>query len=351
LKAMVKTAAGFGNIELREWPDPQAAAGQVVVEILQGGICSTDVAIYQGTYKGRRELEYPCMIGHEAAGNVVETGPGVKEISVGTRVGLQVIWGRPYSRQSLLGYGNVDPDWNHLGASILGGTFAEAIAIRADRVFPLPDHVDWDRAAMLEPLAVASHAMKLVAVAPGETFGIVGPGPFGLLMCLIARESGASKIFALGIEDTDEARLRVARQIGAETLSVGIETRDAIAAVLDMTEGEGLDVVMDCGGTPTSLPLALDLAAAPGRVGVFGFAGEARIEPLRQIIRKSLTLYGVSAARRSHYGEALRMLSAGLDPTTIVTHRHPVSELVEAIELVRDRSAAKVLIDPFAHDT
>jgi L-iditol 2-dehydrogenase len=347
VQAIVKTAPGFGNLELREWPDPVPRAGQVLVRLERGGVCSTDVAIFAGTYRGRRPLEYPCMIGHEAAGVVVASGQEVEGVEVGDRVALQVIWGRPHSRQSLLGFENVDADWRHLGASDLGGTFAEYIAVRADRVFVLPDGVDWDRAAMLEPLAVACHAMQLVALQPGETFAAVGPGPFALLMTLIAQVSGAARAVVVGLHGVDEARLAVARSLGAETVELERDPEAVEAAVRDLSGGAGADVVMDCGGTPESLPLALDLAAQPGRVGVFGFAPEARIEPLRQIVRKGLTLHGVAAARRSHYHDALRLIASGLvDPTRIVSHRVPWRRVEEGLELARNRTATKVLIDP-----
>jgi L-gulonate 5-dehydrogenase len=305
------------------------------------------VAVYQGTYRPRRPLAYPSMVGHEAAGVVLATGDDVQGVAVGDRVALQVIWGDPHSRQSLLGHENVDPNWRHIGASALGGTFAERIAVPADRVFVLPEELDWDRAALLEPLAVASHAMELVALRPGETFAAVGPGPFALLMCLIAQVSGAARVIVVGLADVDAGRLAVARELGAETLALAGDAAAVEAAVRERTGGEGADVVMDCGGTPESLPLALDLAAQPARVGVFGFAPETRIEPFRQIVRKGLALHGVAAARRSHYFEALRLMTTGLvDPTRIVTHRRSWRHVTEALELARTREAAKVLIDP-----
>jgi L-iditol 2-dehydrogenase len=347
VQAIVKTAPGYGNLELREWPDPAPRAGQVVVRLERGGVCSTDVAVFAGTYRGRRPLQYPSMLGHEAAGVVVATGDEVDGVEVGDRVALQVIWGRPHSRQSLLGFENVDADWRHLGASDLGGTFAECIAVRADRVFLVPDVLDWDRAALLEPLAVACHAVELVGLRPGETFAAVGPGPFALLMTLVAQVAGAATAVVVGLRGVDAARLAVARSLGAQTLEFDGGPAEVEAAVRDLTDGAGADVVMDCGGTPESLPLALDLAAQPGRVGVFGFAPEARIEPMRQIVRKGLTLSGIAAARRSHYHDALRLMASGLvDPTRIVTHRVPWRRVEEGLELARSRAAAKVLIDP-----
>jgi L-iditol 2-dehydrogenase len=344
VKAIVKQEAGPGGLAWTDWPEPEARPGYAVVEIERAGICSTDVAIYDGTYRGREPLEIPCMLGHEAAGVVVAGGAG--DVPDGTRVGLQVIWGRPHSRETLDGHENLDPRWIHIGASRLGGAFAERIAMPTERLIPLPETVSWEAGAMLEPLAVAANAMDLVDLRPGEHFVAIGPGPFSLLMILIARASGAAKIVAVGLEGVDTARLAIARRVGADaTVEAGADPAETIAAVRDALGADGAEVVLDAGGTAASTPLALDLAAQGARVGIFGFTREAQIEPLRQIIRKGLTLHGVSAAARSHYGMALRMIERGtVSPTEIVSHTLPVARVAEGIELVKAREASKILL-------
>lgn len=346
MKAIIKTEAAPGALRWQDWPDPEVMAGHVLVKLQRAGICSTDVAIYDWTYRGRHPVAIPSMIGHEAAGIVTATGDGVDDVPVGARVALQVIWGRPHAWESILGSENLDPDWIHIGASSLGGAWAERISVPHDRVVLLPEAVDWEQGALLEPLAVAMHAMELVALQPAETFVLVGPGQFGLLMCQIARAAGAARIVAVGLAGVDEARLDVATQVGADvTLLHGGDVAATSAAVHEATRG-GADVVMDCGGTADSTFLALEAATSGGRVGIFGFTREARIEPLRQIIRKGLSLYGVSAAKRRHYGLALRLVATGtVDPRAIVSHRLPVEDAAEGIELVKSRAASKVLLE------
>ena len=343
MKAIIKREPGAGGLEWTDWPDPQPRPGHAIVQIERAGICSTDVAIYDWTYKGRQPVAMPSMLGHEAAGVVIASDG---EVPVGTRVGLQVIWGRPHSRESLAGRENLDPDWIHIGASRLGGTFAERIAMPSERLVLLPEHVGWDDAAMLEPLAVAANAMDLVGLQPGETFVVVGPGPFSLLMIQIARAAGASRIVAAGLEGVDRARLAVARRVGADAVvEVGADLAGAAGAIREALGQDGADVVIDAGGTPESTFLALDVAAQGARVAVFGFTREARIEPLRQIIRKGLALHGVSAAARRHYGMALRMIERGtIVPSAIVSHRLPIAQVADGIELVKSREAAKVLL-------
>jgi 2-desacetyl-2-hydroxyethyl bacteriochlorophyllide A dehydrogenase len=346
VKAIVKTAAVPGALEWQEWGDPELRPGHVLVEIESAGICSTDVAIYDWAYPGRRPVELPAVLGHEAAGTVIDLAEDVADVSSGERVALQVIWGRPHSRPSLLGFENLDPDWRHIGASPLGGAFAERIAIPADRVVVLPGSVAWDDGALLEPLAVAAHAVELCALAPGEDVAVVGPGQFGLLMAMIARAAGAARIAVVGLADIDEARLDRARELGVDTTLTHAGDLEQTAAALMEATGGGADVVMDCGGTPDSTWLSLEAAGAGGRVGVFGFTHEVTIQPLRQVIRKGLTLRGVSAAQRRHYGVALRLIETGLvRPSAIVSHRLPVAQAAEGIELVKSRVASKVLLE------
>lgn len=347
MNAVVKTEAAPGALAWQEWPDPELRPGHVMVEIAQAGICSTDVAIYRWTYAGRHPIRIPSMIGHEAGGTVSAVGEGVTEVEVGDRVALQVIWGHAHAPQSLRGQENLDPNWFHIGASALGGAWAERIAVPADRVLILPDSVSWEDGALLEPVAVAAHAMELASLRPGETFVVVGPGPFGLLMCQIARAGGAARVIAVGLEGVDETRLDVARTAGADTtLTFSGDGDSTVAEIRELGFGEGADVVMDCGGTPESTFLSLDLAAPGARVAVFGFTREARIEPLRQIIRKGLSLYGVSAAQRRHYGRALRLIETGVSrPSEIVSHRFPMREAARGLDVMVSREASKVLLD------
>jgi threonine dehydrogenase-like Zn-dependent dehydrogenase len=347
MKAMVKTGAGPGELVWTDWPDPSAGPGQVVVDVVRAGICSTDVAIHDWSYRGRQPVLVPSVLGHEAAGVVTALGEGTEELAVGDRVALQVIWGHAQAEQSLLGRENLDPDWLHLGASELGGAFAERVATDASRVVRLPHDVSSADGALLEPAAVAAHALELVDLSPGETVALVGPGPFGQIMCQIARCAGASRIVAVGLAGVDERRLEVAlASAGVDAVvahrGAAIETAAEVAELLGAA---GADVVFDCGGTPSSLPLALEIAGPAARVAVFGFAAGAEIEPFRHIIRKGLRLSGVSAAQRRHYGIALRLLARGsIRPSAIVTHVLDMSEAVAGIELVKTRAATKVAL-------
>ncbi len=346
MMAAVKTAAAPGCVVWGEWEDLTPRAGQVVVEIDRAGICSTDVAIYDWDYRGRQPVVTPSVLGHEGMGHVSVLGEDVVDVGEGDRVALQVIWGHPQARESLLGWENLDPDWCHLGASELGGAFAEQVVIDATRIVRLPDTIATEDGALLEPVAVAAHAVEVANLRLGDRVCLVGPGPFGQIMCQIAKASGASAIVAVGLAGVDEARLEVAQQF-AGVDDVVLHSGDVFATAREVKGhlAGGADVVFDCGGTCESLPLALEVADQGARIAVFGFASEARVEPLRQIIRKGLQLTGVSAASRRHYGQGLLMLSRGsISPACLVTHVLPMREVAQGIELIKKRVATKVAL-------
>jgi D-arabinitol dehydrogenase (NADP+) len=247
----------------------------------------------------------------------------------------------------MMGHDNLDPQWFHFGASAIGGAFADRVAMQADRVVLLPESVAEEDAVLLEPLACAVHAVELVALAPGDTFVVIGPGAFGLLMCQIAKAAGASNVITVGLASVDTRRLELARTNGAtHTIEFDGDVQSTADEIRRITRTDGADCVVDGGGTPESTALALEAAASGGRVAMFGFTREATFEPFRQVIRKGLTLRGVSVALRRHYGAAVRLIETGqVTPSLVVTHRLPVDQFDTAVELMRSREATKVLLD------
>lgn len=347
MKAIIKSADAPDALEWRDWPEPRPGPGEVLVGVRRAAVCSTDVAIWDNSYRGRQSSTYPAMVGHEAAGVVEAIGEGVDELQVGDHVCLQVIWAHDQERAALDGYENLDPDWFHLGTATRPGAFAERIAVPAARAIRIPESVDWEDAALVEAHSIAIHAMERLQPVPGEHFVAVGPGTFGLLTAMLARIGGAATVIVVGQRGIDEARLEVARTLGAgHTLLFDGDAAALAEQVRELTDGEGAQLVVDNGGTPSSTPLALELAASAGRVALCGFTQRCEIEPFRQVIRKSLSLHGIAASQRRHYGPALRSLRAGVRPSAIVSHRLPMERASEAMALMKERRATKVLLEP-----
>lgn len=345
MRALIRYADEPRALRWDTWPDAPAGTRDVLVRIVRAAVCSTDVAIWAGTYKGRQPNVTPAMVGHEAAGVVEAVGAEVADVRVGDRVALQVIWGHPHIPVSLSGHDNLDPDWYHLGTHTQPGAFAEHIVLAADHVVPIPDTVGWDDAALIEALSIAAHADLKTRVGVGERFLAVGPGGLGLLATQIAMRAGAGTTIVAGLAGIDDARLEVARSLGVDhVVSVGADPADALAEIFELTGGAGADVVVDNGGTAGSTSLALDSAAPAGRVAMTGFTPAVEIEPLRQIVRKGLSVHGIAASQRHHYGPAVRMIAAGLQPERIISHRLPMADATTAMELMLNREATKVLL-------
>lgn len=266
-------------------------------------------------------------------------------MSVGDRVVLQVIWGHPHNPQTLCGFENLDPDWFHLGTFTHPGAFAEHIVLAEDHVIPIPDTVSWDNAALVEVLSIAVNAVEQSPVGIGQTALIVGPGSIGLLSAAQAIRAGAGKTIVAGLAGIDDARLDVARRLGVDhVVRVGDDIASALEEIRELTHGAGADVIFDNGGTAGSTSLALDAAAPAAHVSLTGFTPNVALEPMRQIVRKGLTLHGIAASQRRHYGPAIRMIESGLEPVRIVSHHLPMADATEGMELMLDRSASKVLL-------
>ncbi len=235
MKALMKTAPGAGNLEIRDIPEPVAGPGQVVVEVVATGICGTDIHIERGEYLSVP----PVVLGHEVSGRVAEIGAGVSGLTVGDRVTTETYFhtcGK--CRACLSGHINLCPERRSIGTHVNGG-FARYVLVPAIKVHRLPESIDDVSAAMTEPLACCVHGvLELAGVTPGDVAVLSGPGAIGLLCMQVAKAAGATLV-VIGTA-ADEGRLDLARRLGADhTIVAG---RDDIAGfVKELTDGVGAD--------------------------------------------------------------------------------------------------------------
>jgi L-iditol 2-dehydrogenase len=187
LKALVKTAPGFGHVELQNKPEPAPGEKQVKIKVKYAGICGSDIHTYEGHYK----VAFPVTLGHEFAGEIVEVGPGVQSFKVGDRVTSETtfsICGQcPYCQTKDY---NLCSERKGLGTQQDGG-FAEYVLAREESLHLLPDNVDFRSAAMTEPLACTHHALAKTTINAGDLCVVIGPGPIGLLAAQAAKSKGA----------------------------------------------------------------------------------------------------------------------------------------------------------------
>jgi 2-desacetyl-2-hydroxyethyl bacteriochlorophyllide A dehydrogenase len=343
--AVVKEKPGPGW-ELRQVPVPRPEAGEVLLAVRRIGICGSDLAIYDGREK---DLRLPVIPGHEFAGEVVECGPpaagSAADLPVGTRVAVNLVRNCGSCYQCRKGQGNLCLAPNLIGFHSNGG-FAEYACVPARNCHLLPEGMDWEAAATIDPVTSALAAVQKAGISASDRVVVLGPGPIGLYACQLARLQGAREVFVIG---TRENLLEKARELGADrTFQVGrTDLAACLPALLEATEGRGAEVVVEATGNPAALDLALGIAAKGGRIALVSIYHERTdIEP-NLIVFKELRVLGSFDYRWSDFENALQLIAAGRVRTQpLITHRLPLARIMEGIESMQRRQAIKVLLEP-----
>ena len=243
---------------LEERPEPVAGPGQVVVAVRASGICGSDVHGFTGS-TGRRRIGV--VMGHEAAGEVIATGEGMARLRLGDRVVLRSILPCGRCDRCLQGQPNLCLERQGLGMQ-LDGAYAERVVVPEAMADPIPDALSFEDAALVEPLAVAMHAVDLAPFGPADTVAIVGAGPIGLLALLAVRRRGAGRIL---VTDRDPHRLELARALGADE-AIDVSAGDPVERVLAATDGRGADAVLEAVGIAPTVAQSIAIARPGGTV-------------------------------------------------------------------------------------
>ena len=242
MKALVKAEAAPG-LWLRDVPEPQVHAGEVLVRVLRTGICGTDLHIRSWDAWAQGAVRTPVTLGHEVAGEVVEVGSGVDTVDVGDLVSIEghIVCGR--CRWCLGGRRQLCPNTVSVGVDRDGG-FAEYVAVPAPNVWRHRDPIDPDVAAIFDPFGNAVHAALSFKVL-GEDVLITGAGPIGIMSASVVRHAGARNVV---ITDLSPQRLALAESIGAVTRAVDVSTIQLRDVMADLGMVEGFDVGLEMSG-------------------------------------------------------------------------------------------------------
>lgn len=330
MRALVCTEPG--SLVLQEVSDPKPQAGQALIRVEATGVCGSDVRGYLGTHP---EIpHYPVILGHEFAGTVVELGPCAEGPAPGTRVAVEPLFvcGKchgcltgQYQRCSRL----------ELNGHQHPGSFAELTCSPAHLCYPIPDSMDWETAALAEPVAVAVHATNRARPMLGDVAVVLGMGPIGLL-CLQTLRLAGCQVMAV---DVVPSKLAVAAQLGAEAV-VNAGTESVEEAVLDATKGVGADLVLEAAGVPATLAQTVHLARKGGTVVLVGFTGAAADEvSLTKVMVKELHVLGSVIYAHRDFPDAIRLLATGqVQGGPIVTHRSDLDGLADLVVAACDKS-------------
>ncbi|MFI6458807.1 zinc-dependent dehydrogenase, partial [Streptosporangium amethystogenes] len=333
-----------GDIRVEEAPEPVAGPGEIKIRVRNCSTCGTDVKISR---HGHHHIRPPRVMGHEIAGEITETGEGVSGWAAGERV--QVIAAIPCGtcQECRRGRMTVCPNQESMGYHYDGG-FAEYMIIPAkvlavDGVNRIPEGVGFAEASVAEPLACVLNGQELARVGEGDDVVIMGSGPIGCLHVRLARSRGAGRVFLV---DINAERLEMAAGLVAPDAVV--HGQDVVEQVLKLTEDRGADVVITAAASGAAQEQALRMAARQGRISFFG--GLPKDNPIigcdsNLVHYRELTIVGANGSSPAHNAQALRLIADGAVPVSdLITHRLPLAEVLEGIDIVGRGEAIKVTI-------
>ena len=319
----------------------------VAARVHASGICGTDVGIYEGTlpYFKTGLMRFPVVPGHEWSGVVTRVGAEVTRARPGDRITSECHIGCGACSLCRRGRYNLCPDRARVGLVGIEGAFGELIVVPEQAVHVLPPELDLDVAALIEPATVAFRAVEKLGAIAGQRALVLGAGPIGLLAALLLRAAGVGWLAVAGLEPD---RLATARALGADATLNPAEA-DLVETVRGATDGEGADVVVEATGAANLIPTALDVAAPGAGVVLVSMYKQRPVSLAADpIVAKDLTVHGTIASP-GVWERTIRLLAAGrVDPRPLISHRFPLDEARDAVELARGRSdgVLKVLVTP-----
>lgn len=330
----------FGPRDMRlvEEPLPEPAPGQVLLRVESTGVCGSDMHYYAEGRIGSQIVEPPLILGHEFAGIVERVDDDAYEHLMGKRVAVEP--GIPCGECEWCRKGryNICRSMRFPGGPGVNGSLCDYVAVPAAMCFEVAGSFSADTAAMMEPLAVAVHAIELARVEPGETAAVLGLGPVGLLTAQVSKTAGISTVYGT---DLHAYRVEASRQFGVDHAHVAND--EAVSAILDETGGRGVDIVFDCARSADTPSIACNVARQGGRCVMVGISGNdedlVAVGPAR---RKELTMVW---CRRFlfNFPTCLSLVEQGrVDVESMVTHHFPLEQAPKAFDLVH-RAADGVL--------
>jgi threonine 3-dehydrogenase len=343
MRALVKESAGPG-MTLRDVPRPDCGPSDVLIRVRHAGVCGTDLHIWEWDSWAAGRLRPPVVVGHEFAGEVVELGSearGAGLLAVGDLVTAEghIVCG--HCLQCRTGSAHLCQRTQVIGVD-RDGAFAEYIVMPVSNVMRL-DGIPTEIGAIMDPLGNAVHTVLEGDVA-GSTVLVIGCGPIGCFAVGVARAAGASLVLA---SDYNPRRLDIARCMGAHVVLNPAEA-DVVARARELTQGDGVDLVCEMSGHPSGHAQAFAAARLGGRVNLLGTPSRpTEVDFARDVIFKGLTLYGVSGRKMYQtWDQMRRFLRAGqLDPRPVLTHRFPLARIADAIQVIKEGQAGKVILE------
>lgn len=314
------------ELVIEEVAYPQVKPGYVVVNVKSTAICGTDV----GIYKGKVPVDLPRILGHESTGQVVEVGSGVKKFAVGDRVVLNPITFCGRCSYCYEGLTQLCENGGLMGREV-DGTFAEYVAVPESNVIKLPESISYEDGTSLIALSTVFRSLSRVKTIPGMSVAVIGLGPAGLLQTRVAKLFGANPLFAISRSDW---KLEIAQRYGATVINAS--NLDPVEEIKRLTDGHGVDMVVECVGKSITLRQAMEMVRPGGKVLTFGISAPQMDNFYGYAMYyKELTLIGSRAANPKDFELAIKAVKDGhIDLSPIITHRYTLDQVKDALDFV-----------------
>ena len=329
-----------GEIVFRQVPVPAVKPNQVKIKIMRIGICGSDIHVYHGKHPF---TTYPVTQGHEVSGEVVEVGEGVTAFRPGDKVTVepQIVCGKCYPCRH--GKYNLCEELKVMGFQDTGMA-SEYFVVDESKVTPLPGEMSYEQGAMIEPLAVAEHAVKQMGDVTGLNVVVLGAGPIGNLVAQTAKGMGAAKVM---ITDVSDYRLEIAKRCGVD-VCVHTGRNDFNAAMLEAFGPDKADVIYDCAGNNITMGQAIAHARKGSVIVLVAvFAGMATVD-LAVANDHELDIKSTMMYRHEDYVDAIALVGQGkvlLEP--LISGVYPFEQYLDAYKFIdgNREQAMKIIID------
>jgi len=341
MTALRKLEPGHG-LTLEQVRVPEPSAGTALIKVHRAAVCGTDVHLLHDRFANSP----PFTLGHEFSGVVEALGPDATGIKIGDRV---VSENNPQAcgrcRVCRKGFPNLCPQKKAMGIHS-DGAFAPYVLLPSHLLHVIPEGISMDAAALMEPTAVAAHAVSApCGIEEGDVVVVLGPGAIGLLCGEIARALGASRVLIAGTTTDADSRFPLAKRLGMEP--VNVQTENLPAKVAEVTEGLGADVVVEASGSPRAVQTLESLARRAGRVSVVGITGRDSIEVAwDRWIGKGLTCHFSYGSLKQDWDLGLKLLKEGkIDTESLITHRYPLRDWPLALAATEKQTSIRSVFE------
>lgn len=343
MKGVVKTKPEVG-IEVKDVSMPTLGENDVLVKVNVAAVCGTDVGMYRFSPAFMGYAKIPVILGHEYSGQLVEVGGDVKGFRVGERVVSEPIKYCSECYYCKAGVTNLCASFQAMGVHY-DGAFAEYISLPQNLIHKVPAALSDQEAALLEPTAVAFHAVtKRTNVSAGDLVVVMGPGPIGILAAQVARSQGAVDVIVAGLEG-DRERLSIAESLEFNTSIVDRE--DLVARIKSLTDGRGARVVIEAAGSPSAMSQAFQMVRKGGEVTMIGISPKPGEVPYASIVRRELRIQGSFGFRWDDMEGGIHLaLKGAVKLKPLITHSFPLERAEEGLNVAEAKKACKVLLIP-----